>query len=60
MQVQGAFQGAKDSTKDSADRVRARAPSSHDVEGQARSALDSAEDTAIRAKHAPRLSPLLA
>lgn len=50
LQVKGAFHA----TGDKADEMRAKAPSSKDVKGEARSALDTAEDAAIRTKFACR------
>ena len=50
LQVKGAFQA----TGDKADEMRAKAPSSKDVKGEARSALDTAEDAAVRTKFACR------
>lgn len=48
LQVKGAFQA----TGDKADEMRAKAPGSKDVKGEARSVLDTAEDAAIRTKFA--------
>ena len=48
--MKGAFQA----TGDKADELRAKAPSSKDVKGEARSALDTAEDAAVRTKFACR------
>ena len=50
LQVKGAFQA----TGDKADEMRAKAPSSKDVKGEAPSALDTAEDAAVRTKFACR------
>ena len=51
--MKGAFQA----TGDKADEMRAKAPGSEDVKGEARSALDTAEDAALRTKCANRTVP---
>ena len=48
--MKGAFQA----TGDKADELRPKARSSKDVKGEARSALDTAEDAAVRTKFACR------
>ncbi|KAK9842223.1 hypothetical protein WJX81_001374 [Elliptochloris bilobata] len=50
--VQGMFHGAKHATKGKAGEAHAKAPGAEEIKGEARSALDSAEDAAIRTKDA--------